>query len=271
MTRDFREYVSRFERYRVHGVLETVAMLDEPGGPYPLLSLTIAGRHPMVLTAGFHGEEPAPPLTLLEHLDEIVDHARSLDVGMRIYPCVNPSGFEDRTRYNRTGERPNNDFIRYVADDGAILEQVEVGQSFVSWHLHDVGPKETVAMRKELARHPPPNAALDLHQDRYLDGPHTYAYVFGDRARFDLLVERAARLVPLAQGYKADERRVTDARGLVEHHDGSVSDYFVRRGVKHVACLETTTSTPLEVCHGVNLVWVKGFIELAAKGSVSSS
>ena len=32
------------------------------------------------------------------------------------------------------------------------------------------------------------------------------------------------------------------------------------------AALETTTRTPLASCHAVNLIWIRGFIELAARG-----
>jgi hypothetical protein len=32
---------------------------------------------------------------------------------------------------------------------------------------------------------------------------------------------------------------------LIELHDGSVTDYFFRRGVPYTAALETTTQTPL--------------------------
>jgi hypothetical protein len=262
---DFRDYVRRFERHSAFGTLSSVASLDEPGGPYPLLSLEVPGSRWLTLTGGFHGEEPAPPLTFLERMPEIVDYAQKRDVGLRIYPCINPSGFEDGTRYNRSGEKPNNDFIRYELHDGKIAEEVDPHHEIRRWHLHDTGPKETVIMRRELSRHPTPVAALDLHQDRYLDGAHTYAYVFRDRTRYHHLTAEAARHVKLASAYKADERHVTDDAGLIEHHDGSVSDYFHRRGVRHVACLETTTDTPMEACHEVNMVWIRGFIDFVAE------
>lgn len=264
---DFRDYAKTFEtRYARHGELTTVAWLDEPGGPYPLLSLTVPGERWLVLTAGFHGEEPAPPLTFLERTDEVVAYARARNVGLRIYPCINPSGFEDGSRYNRSGEKPNNDFIRYHLEDGTVLGEIEPHRSFERWQLHQGGPKETLAMREELHRHPAPVAALDLHQDRYLEGAHTYSYIFGDRSRFHPIVEEAARHAHVVPDYKVDEGRFTDDAGLVEHHDGSVTDYFHRRGVRHAACVETTTGTPFEACHEVNLAWIRGFIDFAAEG-----
>jgi len=265
MKYDFRDYLRRFERYSAFGTLSTVATLDEPGGPYPLVSLVVPGARWLTLTGGFHGEEPAPPLTFLERMPEIVAYARQNDVGLRIYPCINPSGFEDGTRYNRSGEKPNNDFIRYELHDGTIVDEVDPHHEFKRWHLHEGGPKETVVMRRELARHPTPVAALDLHQDRYLKGARTYAYVFRDRSRYTHLAHRSSEHVSLAPLYKADDRRITDEAGLLEHHDGSVSDYFLRRGVRHAACVETTTETAMEACHEVNMVWIKGFIDLVAE------
>ena len=41
----------------------------------------------------------------------------------------------------------------------------------------------------------------------------------------------------------------------------------MRRGTRYLATLETTTQSDLDRCHQVNLVWIKGFIELAAKAA----
>jgi hypothetical protein len=35
--------------------------------------------------------------------------------------------------------------------------------------------------------------------------------------------------------------------------------------VPYTAALETTTSTPLASSHAVNLLWIRGFIDLAAR------
>ncbi len=64
-----------------------------------------------------------------------------------------------------------------------------------------------------------------------------------------------------------DDNSRTDADGLIEYHDCSVTDYFTRSGVPYAAALETTTRTPLEHCHAINLIWIRGFIELAARGA----
>ena len=84
----------------------------EDGRSFDLVGLRSPGAPLVLITAGFHGDEKAGPLTLLAHTAEIVEYAAARGVGLAIYPCVNPSGFEAHIRYNLSGERPNNDFLR---------------------------------------------------------------------------------------------------------------------------------------------------------------
>jgi hypothetical protein len=237
----------------------------EAGKEYPLFRLTVPGSRWLVITSGFHGEEPAGPLTLAESFGEIADYARARDVGLRVYPCINPSGFEVGTRYNRSGERPNNDFLRYEVAPGTWKGELARGEPFLRWVLYDGGPKETRAVRGDVERFPPPAAALDIHQDNYLSTAATYAYTFGDSAAYRPLMEAAAKHVTVIRNQRVDEHHVTDADGLIASHDGSVTDYFMRKGVPYTAALETTTRTPLASCHAVNLIWIRGFIDLAAR------
>ena len=177
------EYAERLRSYRAPGVrLARYGEVHENGRLLPLLSLHTGGRTRLVLTAGFHGEEPSGPLTLLHRLPEVLELARSHDVGLDVFPCINPSGFEGGHRYNASGEQPNNDFLRYEVAPGEWKDQLEAGASFLRWRRYDAGPKETRALRTALAALPLPEAALDLHQDAYTEGDLTYAYVFGDDA-----------------------------------------------------------------------------------------
>src|SRR2546430_1966949 len=110
---NYQIYAARFRDHQAVAEVRPYATVIEKGEAHELLMAQTPGRRSLVITAGFHGDETAGPLTLLEHLPEIVAHARRRDVGLRIYPCLNPSGFTDGTRYNRSQESPNNDFIRY--------------------------------------------------------------------------------------------------------------------------------------------------------------
>jgi hypothetical protein len=261
------EYAEYLDRFRAHARLATVeeyASVIENGRPYPLLRVITPGLRTCTITAGFHGEEPAGPLTLLEHLPEILEHARARGVGLRIYPNINPSGFEVGSRYNASGEQPNNDFLRYELTPGEWVGELPDGASFLRWELFSGGPKETRVLRADLEPQSAPHAALDIHQDRYSEGALTYAYVFEPLAAFEPLVERSSEHLPIGRELQLDPQHRTGPSGLVVSHDGSVSDYFFRRGVPYCATLETTTHSPMSACHRVNLIWIHGFIDLAA-------
>lgn len=264
---DYGEYLKRFREHAQIARLFEYGSVKEGGRDYPLVAAQTTGKHELVITSGFHGEEPAGPITLMEHLPKIVAYAKDRDVGLRVYPCINPSGFEDGTRYNRSGEKPNNDFLRYEVAPGTWKGELGANEKFLRWTLYDGGPKETRAIREELHRHEQrPNAALDIHQDRYLPGALTYAYVFGPQEVYVPFMERAQAHAKVVRDALVDEHNRTNAQGLIEYNDGSVTDYYFRRGVPYTAALETTTQTPMEACHAVNLAWVFGFIDLAARG-----
>ena len=260
-------YGAYLRTLRAHAGTASVAeygAVKEGGKRYPLVCLTVPGERWLTITSGFHGEEPAGPLTLAAHLPEIVALARAHRVGLRIYPCINPSGFEAGSRYNVSGERPNNDFLRYETTPGIWKGELRLGEPFLRHALFDHGPKETRALRPELERHPAPAAALDIHQDNWMVGAHTYAYAFGPRRRYVPLMREAAKHTKVAVSCAVHEDVWADEHGLVHYNDGSVTDYFMRRGVPFTAALETTTGTPMEACHQINLIWIRGFIALAA-------
>jgi hypothetical protein len=259
--------------------LSDFGSVTEAGGTYPLLRATIPGASTVVITAGFHGDERAGPLTLLSHAPEIVRYARQRGVGLRIYPCVNPSGFEANTRYNRSGERPNNDLLRYEVAPGVWKGELLPGQSFLS--TAPVGaatgvPKETAALARELARHPTPDASLDLHQDNFIHGSLFYAYVFGDLAAYRPLLAQSGALVPVLRscivdsGHEPGTDVRADAEGFIACNDGSITDYYFRRGCPFTAAIETTTETPLAQADAINLIWIRGFIDLVARAGGST-
>jgi predicted deacylase len=267
VTRPYEPYVAAMEQTakRCGMAVRRYGEVAELGRSLPLLCLELPGGAPeTVITSGFHGEEPAGPLTILERLPDLVKLARSLNVALRIYPCVNPSGFELGTRYNASQEKPNNDLLRYEVPGGAVKGELADGEGFVRWFLHTGGPKETRLLAADLDARPAPASALDVHQDNYLPGAFTYAYVFGAFKSYLPLVREAEKAVPVAKGVLVDETHRTDENGLVVFHDGSVTDYYHRRGVPFTAALETTTRTPMPAAHDANFAWMKGFVELAA-------
>lgn len=82
------------------------------GAPRTLLAAEIVGPPgaPVVaLSAGFHGDEPAAPWALLSLVrDGLLDRRFSY----RLWPCMNPSGYERGTRENAEGFDINRSFHR---------------------------------------------------------------------------------------------------------------------------------------------------------------
>jgi predicted deacylase len=263
---DYAALVARLRSQAQVARITRYGVVTEQGRKFPLLRLDTAGRPRVVITAGFHGDEKAGPLTLAHRFREIAAHAGRRGVGLTVFPCINPSGFEAHSRYNASGEKPNNDFLRYEVEENR-LEDVLYGDDpvFRRWRLFKGGPQETRAVRAALARVRTPVAALDLHQDNYMRRPATYAYVFGDGRHYAPLARRAAMHLPLAKRSHVDPKLVTDELGFIWFHDGSVTDWFMRRGSRYCAALETTTEGAPDACDAVNMVWIKGFIELAAR------
>jgi len=260
------DLVAAYRRCAPIATVEEYGRVVEAGRDWPLLRLTTPGERVLLITSGFHGEEPCGPITLANYLPALIEEARGLGLGLRVYPCINPSGFEVRARYNASGEKPNNDFLRYELAPGVWRGELRAGESFVRWVPFDGGPQETRALQRELPRWPVPVAALDIHQDRYLGGTQVYAYTFGDAAPFRPLIVASGAHAHVATNTQVDEYARTDADGLIPLHDGSVTDYFHRLGVKWTACLETTTLTSAEACDAINLIWIRGFMRLAADG-----
>ena len=218
----------------------------------------------MVVTAGFHGEEPAGPLTFAHHFGEAAAYAADRNVALRVYPCINPSGFERGQRYNASGEHPNNDFLRYVVA-GQVREEVAVGEPFDSFSTFEGGPKETRALREDLLRFAPPKAALDIHQDAWVKRACFYAYYFTERERHRALMHRCVRWAKMGVNVAVHDNSRTDDCGLIVHHDGSVSDWFFRRGSQRVAVLETSTRLSRQACDALNLEWIRAFIDGAVE------
>ena len=115
-----------------------------------------------------------------------------------------------------------------------------------------------------------PYGALDLHQDNFIHGSAFYAYIFGERAGYRPMLARSGALVPVLRssivdsGHEPGTDVRADEEGFIVCHDGSVTDRFHRAGVPYTAAIETTTETPWPLADEINLIWIRGFIDLAA-------
>jgi hypothetical protein len=258
--------------------LREYGVVWELGKAYPLWCIDIPGARNVVITAGFHGEEPCGPLLFARRAQEIVDYTLKQGVGLRAYPCVNPSGFETGTRYNLSGEHPNNAVAEYEIEPGKWVGELPPGMQQDDTRLQQAGwAKETWALVQDLILARPPSppalALLDIHQDDEVPAGSVYAYVFGGRYRYEAVMqEMEARGVgkPLRgtqiDGRVADSHLIiTDGNGLCEYHDGSISAWaWSLGGVVYTATLETSSQGPVESAIDVNLLWAKAFIDLVA-------
>ena len=268
----YADYLARWKSsVRAPAQLFSYGSVLEGGRELELTALRLPGPRTVLLTAGFHGDEKAGPLTLVEHVAEIVDYAAARNVGLRIHPCINPSGFEAHIRYNTSGERPNNDFLRYETAPGVWAGELRPGQPFLRIAPAADGlPKETAALARALDAEPTPQASLDLHQDNFIPGSLFYAYVFGDLAAYRPLMARAGAKVPVLHscvvdsGWEPGSDVRADPEGFIICHDGSITDKYGRAGVPYTAAIETTTQTPAALADEVNLIWIYGFIDLVA-------
>lgn len=234
----------------------------------PLCLLNKAGSNPDVLiTAGFHGEEPAGSMTILRRMGEIFDYAAVSGICLRVLPCINPTGFEDGRRYNRSGERPNNWFLEYEVG-GKWVGELPPGQAFRRFRDRGSfgGPEETSFVLSPYGF--PRRAVLDLHQDQEIQ-TGTYAYVFGDRVGYRKIMSRTAKYAGILSNHTVDRdwygEIITDNDGLVEFSDGSITDYYWRNGVDVSVTVETAVAMPLETSIAINMEWIRSIIDMAAE------
>lgn len=238
---------------------------------YPLVVFsTPPQKRTVVISSGFHGDEPMGPMTFVKHGKLLVDMAKGLEVCLRVYPCTNPSGWANSKRYALQSRKPTNDAIEYLID-GEWRGNLEDGESFTEWRLKGSLSPEMRAFADHVTNHQPANAFLDIHQDGCVKRPGFYAYVYG-KSSFRHLVRASSKFATVIKDTEVDksardrgQRFKTDENGLVDYHDGSSQDLLFRLGAKYAATLETTLELSLERVMGVNLVWAMGFIELASR------
>lgn len=253
---------------------------------YPLLVIEQPGDHCLVVTGGVHGDETAGPLTLLRYLPLLLQQARHRKVGLRLYPCVNPSGWEDEERGNADGFERNTNVVLQYDVNGVLTTELPPGhdsaQTKYRVNKAQLMPEMRLLYEHLVEQHPPAPWAqtgfLDLHQDGEVAGPRFYAYVFGDRARYRPLVRACRRLRPavppakhmdivsLAGSKVKVAPTTTDRHGLCTAHDASLSDYLDHQGVPYNVTLETTIDTPQPQADAVYLTWLLGLLHLVARG-----
>jgi hypothetical protein len=151
-------------------------------GRCPLLALTkrTPGRRPRIyLSAGIHGDEPAPPLALLRLLERDFFDQRAV---WFLCPLLNPTGFPPGTRENTDGVDLNRDYLQ--------PKSAEIG-AHVRW----------------LAKQPSFDLTLCLHEDWEAIG--TYLYELNPNQRPSLaepIIEAVGKTHPIDRATQIDGR-----------------------------------------------------------------
>lgn len=271
-------YQQLVQGYRDKGYrLRYYGKVKENRKTYRLYKIVINPRYKttLLITTGFHGEEINGPISLLEIFDEVVTYAKTMRVRIVAYICINPSGFDLRQRYNASGERYNNDFMRYVIKGGKRVGTLRKDEPYSATIMVPSPAKEVKLLQKDLLNYifPVPLAVLDIHQQiDLLKTGFIFAYIFNHRAIYRRIMKKLEKIAKIARNDpwtdNEDGRKMRariDEDGFVFIHDGTITDMFFRFGSKFVVTSETKTTLTLEQVAAVNLIWAKELIKLIAR------
>lgn len=130
------------------------------------------------ISTGIHGDEPAPPLALLELLKaDSIPHSLNLT----ICPCINPAGLAAGTRENPDGVDLNRDFTDFKAIETKSLEK------WIRTHIDTL------------------DLAIHLHEDWETQGFYLYELnLNGQTSRTERILEAAAKHLPIEMAATID-------------------------------------------------------------------
>jgi hypothetical protein len=138
----------------------------------------------VAIFAGVHGDEPAGVLALCDFVRALDDSAvRGRGYELHVYPLVNPTGYEDRTRHSRSGKDLNREFWRGSPEPEVALLEKEIlherYHGYISLHSDDTSEGfYAFARGSTLTRHllrpalATVEAALPLDRRSEIDGFH---------------------------------------------------------------------------------------------------
>ena len=217
-------------------------------GEYPLVLMS-PKKHKegkrILISAGFHGEEPGGCLGLLKFLSECNEN--SLDgVSLSLLPIMNPTGIAKGQRKNDWGESTNGGFCHKMGDkpskEGRIL-------------------LNNLTFIKSLAQ----DGFISLHEDMvYGDRFFIYSFEHGDepgpfsKALYDAEVKH---FPPVEDGLILGPGGGIAKNAIIFRHcDGTFEDLLFHEGTPMTACTETPGKADLEKRTNANADIVKAFI-----------
>jgi protein MpaA len=194
----------------------------------PLLALTkrTPGPRPRIyLSAGIHGDEPAPPLALLDLIERGVLDARAV---WFVCPLLNPAGFNCRRRENAEGLDLNRDY--------KALRSLEI-QAHARW----------------LQRQPNFTATFHVHEDWEAAGFYLYELCSdAPRSVARVMLTAASAHLPIEPATVIDGRAIAEPGIIRPINDPSLRDswpesiYLRAHHTQLGYTIETPSSAPLE-------------------------
>lgn len=205
--------------------VETFAEIES----VPLLALTkrTSGPRPRIyFSAGIHGDEPAPPLALLELIDAGAFDHRAV---WFLCPLLNPAGVHRRTRENAAGVDLNRDFKSPAS-------------------------AEVAAHRRWLERQPPFDLAICVHEDWESTGFYLYELnPTGAPSLAPAMLAAAVAHVPIEPAAVIDGRAIAEPGIIRPVADPALRDlwpesiYLQHHYAKLGYTIESPSSLPLPV------------------------
>jgi hypothetical protein len=219
------ELTTRFEAIARARGFQVERFGDIAGCPLLALTKRTPGIHPRIyLSAGIHGDEPAPPLALAEMLDAGVFDDRAT---WFICPLLNPAGFPGGCRENADGIDLNRDYKHLLT--------VEI-RAHVAW----------------LQRQPNFDLALCLHEDWESQGFYLYELNATSRTSLaDPMIAAVSPVCPIESAAIIDGREA-NAPGIIRpvtdpllREQWPEAIYLVRHHTKLSYTLESPSALPL--------------------------
>ncbi len=229
---------------RIEGAGRSAGLRLEPYGEIrgcPLLALTqrAAGLRPRIyLSAGIHGDEPAPPQALLSMIEAGVFDGRAT---WFICPQLNPTGLALGTRESASGLDLNRDYL-------------------------DLSASETRAHVAWLQRQPPFDLTLCLHEDWEATG--FYLYELNSENRRSLaepMLEAVRPLCPIDEALTIDGRAMA-APGIIRPIDDPLLRETWPEAIylrAHHTTLSYTLETPSAVPLAQRIAALRAAVEAA--------
>jgi hypothetical protein len=201
----------------------------------------------LLISAGFHGSEPAGPWGMLHFLNELKPELLR-HINLSLLPLVNPTGFKEGHRYNQSGENPNRGF---VLDNDRGKSNADTSAEGIVLLEHS---KLLQAASKD--------GILTCHEDVLLKDTYIYSFESSQNpSQFSKsLRDTLGQFFPIAKDGQIDGCSVKD--GIIfNHFDLSFESFLVKLGANVGVCSETPGKQNIDQRILANSAIMQSFIE----------